>query len=541
MLNTLIYWADEREEELTLVKSLALYCCMDEDPTQNDKNKDEKFEDEMDKIEHYMPIGNWQELFFLAKIVEDQHMYWLSKVLQRMVNSLDFKGDPISGLLMYHEHIIQWLLLEWEQPFFNMVAHDLMIDDHLGMVNQIFIGKKFYLRIRQVITHLGCHFPPQILGPGAMNPSSKIDSLITLLKNHLVHNNTQPMKFNENLQQLVIDEDYILDECVASLHPNKIIVYCTFPLNIPMIAPFLQEHNIKYLQVVSQGMSIKQQSVNLKWFHKSGVDSPRMLLLSGIGMVGLNITNANILIIMDTLWSTQEDGQLIRRLRQHPQPKWVHIYWLIVVGTLDVFLNNVLFKKEYMHKVFTEVSSTLRELFTHVSGWDTFSSDDEIEFDEDSSNIINGIDDTIGPKAKGKSRVKSTGGKKKKTATTMKKSTMVTTRDTASSSKTHMNATVADTGMDNSDKELLQVPEKQMQKWTQKNKVVIMLDDKSDLSVSSTMALDQGTMLMKSTLEPSQAKNHPTPHPRYTSKAQSQSKELSPVSSQASQARSSED
>ncbi|PCH39633.1 hypothetical protein WOLCODRAFT_159221 [Wolfiporia cocos MD-104 SS10] len=382
-----------------------------------------------------------------------------------------------------------------------------------------------------------------------MNPSSKIDSLITLLKNHLVRDNAQPMKFNEDLQQLVIDEDYILDKRVTSLHPDKIIVYCVFLSNIPMITPFLQEHNIKYLWVVGQGMSIKQRSVNLEWFHKSRVNGSRMLLLSGIRMVGLNITNANILIIMDTLWSAQEDGQLIRQLWRHPQPKQVHIYWLIVAGTPNVFLNNISFKKGYMHKAFTEASSTLRELFTYVSGWDTFSSDDEIEFDEDSGEIIDSIDDTISPKAKGKSRAKSTSGKKKKMATTMKKLAMTTkklatttkklatttkksmtatTRDTASSSKTRVDAAVTDTSMDNSNKELLRVPEKRMQKRMQKNKVVIISDDESDPLATSATALDQGTVLVKSTLEPSQAKNRPAPHPRYTLKAQSQSKESSP-------------
>ncbi|PCH37624.1 hypothetical protein WOLCODRAFT_148564 [Wolfiporia cocos MD-104 SS10] len=155
-----------------------------------------------------------------------------------------------------------------------------------------------------------------------------------------------------------------------------------------------------------------------------------------------------------------------------------------------------------MHKAFTEASSMLRELFTRASGRDTFSSDDEIKFDEDSGEIIDSINNTIGPKAKGKSRAKSTSGKKKKTAMTMKKSTTATTGDTTSSSKTGVDA-VADAGTDDSDEELLQVPEKQTQKQTQKNKTVIMSEDESNPSVSSVTALNQGTVLVKSTPEPS--------------------------------------
>ncbi|PCH39224.1 hypothetical protein WOLCODRAFT_158765 [Wolfiporia cocos MD-104 SS10] len=155
-----------------------------------------------------------------------------------------------------------------------------------------------------------------------------------------------------------------------------------------------------------------------------------------------------------------------------------------------------------MHKAFTEASSMLMELFAHTSSRDTFSSDDEIKFDEDSGEIIDGVDDTIGPKAKSKFRVKSTGGKKKKTVMTTKKSTMVTTGDTTSSSKTSADV-VADATMDNSDEELLRVPEKQTQKRTQKNKTVITSEDESNPSASGATALNQGTMLVKSTPEPS--------------------------------------
>ncbi|PCH35430.1 hypothetical protein WOLCODRAFT_156113 [Wolfiporia cocos MD-104 SS10] len=275
----------------------------------------------LDRIAHGRSVHAKSAYFsVMAEKMEMLRDQFAGSIIWQMVNSLDFKGDLISGLPMYHEHIIQQLLLEWDQPFFDIIMHNVMVDDYLRMVSQIFTGK--------------------IPGPGAMNPSSKIDSLITLLKNHLAHDNTQPMRFNKDSQQLVIDKDHVPDEHVAGLCSDKIIVYCAFPSNIPMITPFLQKHNIEYLWIISQGMSIKQRSVNLKYFRKSRVDGPCMLLLSDVGMVGLNIADVNILIVMDTLWSAQEDGQLIRRLWQHPQPKWVHIYRPIAAGTPNVFLKH---------------------------------------------------------------------------------------------------------------------------------------------------------------------------------------------------------
>jgi SNF2 family DNA or RNA helicase len=98
---------------------------------------------------------------------------------------------------------------------------------------------------------------------------------------------------------------------------------------------------------------------------------PRVLILSGVGMVGLNLACANIMVVMvcsistfdistrvltsrqDTLWSEQDDRQLRGRIYRHPQTKPVHIYRAIALRTADVFLNNISFSKGAMHEAFT--------------------------------------------------------------------------------------------------------------------------------------------------------------------------------------------
>ncbi|PCH41826.1 hypothetical protein WOLCODRAFT_51041, partial [Wolfiporia cocos MD-104 SS10] len=79
----------------------------------------------LDRIAHRWSMhAKSAYLSVVAEKMETLHNQFAGSIVRQVVNSLDFKGDPISGLPMYHEHIIQRPLLEWEQPFFDMVAHD---------------------------------------------------------------------------------------------------------------------------------------------------------------------------------------------------------------------------------------------------------------------------------------------------------------------------------------------------------------------------------------------------------------------------------
>lgn len=58
-----------------------------------------------------------------------------------------------------------------------------------------------------------------------------------------------------------------------------------------------KHHNIKYVAI--HGSSRQQERIaNLEAFKNSGRDGPRVLLLSSVGAIGLNIAFANILIIV---------------------------------------------------------------------------------------------------------------------------------------------------------------------------------------------------------------------------------------------------
>ncbi|EMD33391.1 hypothetical protein CERSUDRAFT_98506 [Gelatoporia subvermispora B] len=114
----------------------------------------------------------------------------------------------------------------------------------------------------------------------------------------------------------------------------------------------------------------------LNKFKQARRDEPRVLLMSMVGLVGLNIADANMLIIMDTLWSAQEDTQLVGHMWRHSQPKDIDVYCIDSKDTHDIFLNTISLSKVVIQG-FTGTLSRLRKIFNNNDG------EDDIDVDND--------------------------------------------------------------------------------------------------------------------------------------------------------------
>ena len=66
--------------------------------------------------------------------------------------------------------------------------------------------------------------------------------------------------------------------------------------------------------------------------------------------------------IQDTLWSAQDDAQLIGRCWRYGQRKRVRVYRPIIDQTPDVFLNTICFDKQIMHQAFIAAPLQIRAL-----------------------------------------------------------------------------------------------------------------------------------------------------------------------------------
>jgi hypothetical protein len=92
---------------------------------------------------------------------------------------------------------------------------------------------------------------------------------------------------------------------------------------------------------------------------------PEVLLLSQVGLTGLNLDCANILVILvsiniitqhlinfaqNVLWSGLDNCQLVGRLHRQPQEKQVYVYQLLSMCTPDMILSRISVGKQQLHK-----------------------------------------------------------------------------------------------------------------------------------------------------------------------------------------------
>ncbi|KAF7965457.1 hypothetical protein HWV62_43479 [Athelia sp. TMB] len=159
-----------------------------------------------------------------------------------------------------------------------------------------------------------------------------------------------------------------------NLPPDRMVVYSAFPSSNPVITTVLDLYGIEYA-IYNGSMSDTARLKSLAAF-KDEKAGPRVLLLSNVGSVGLNLDFANVLIIIDVLWSALEDIQLQGRLKRYPQAKRVEIYRLVAKGTPDELLNNISFNKGIIHEQFTQSSIAMQKILRSGFGED-FGTDDE--------------------------------------------------------------------------------------------------------------------------------------------------------------------
>ncbi|KAH0833809.1 P-loop containing nucleoside triphosphate hydrolase protein [Lanmaoa asiatica] len=308
-------------------------------------------------------------------------------VIRRTVDSVNNQGHKIFGLKPFTEHYLLVEMYPWETANLHRIAKNLISDNPLATL--LGAAKNFYTEFRQSMLY------PLATEEGRtqwIKPASKqawlegrhtvkMEMLADIVAHHLKEDGAHLLKMHDDGQHVTPNDDALPD---ADQYPDcdRIVIYSAFPSANPVIMDVLDLYGIKCVE--SHGkIPVKNRRFALDAFRKSTRDNgPRVLILSNVGMVGLNLACANIMIMVDSTWSALDDEQLRGRIYRFPQQKPVHIYRLIAAHTPDVFLNNLAFAKGHIHDVFVnhQVNEDFRNMFSRDEP-DMLSVDDESDED----------------------------------------------------------------------------------------------------------------------------------------------------------------
>lgn len=190
--------------------------------------------------------------------------------------------------------------------------------------------KNFYLDIRRCLLHpcFANVMDASILtdyDQYSQVPSCKIESLVEILRHHLATDGASGVRPSRQIldasspgaSSQVTPVSPMAPQPRPDINrtPDKVIVYSFFASSfslIKMVSRATQTDvtapNMRSLQVLEQndikvlsihgGKKQQERVALLEEFKSSGRDGPRVLLISNVGSVGLNIAFANVLIIV---------------------------------------------------------------------------------------------------------------------------------------------------------------------------------------------------------------------------------------------------
>ncbi|KAI6137600.1 P-loop containing nucleoside triphosphate hydrolase protein [Pisolithus tinctorius] len=287
-------------------------------------------------------------------------------VIRRTINSVDHAGNKLFGLKPYLEHILKLRMYDNEMGVLRSFAKDLVRENPIASADT---RKNFYIEFRRSMLHPmlnpknGGHWKkPLSLSHWQEEKTIKLDTLAHVVRHHLDSNGRVPLTMTEDGQTLTLAPDGLQDMSDYG-EDDRVVIYSAFPSSNQALIDILDLYGIAATEL-NGTMSLKKRQAALDDFRTSTrTKGHRVLIISNVGMVGLNLACANVMVIVDATWSALDDEQLRGRIFRYPQQKQVHIYRLIALGTPDVFLNNISFDKGQLHSAFVGCTDDIRGLF----------------------------------------------------------------------------------------------------------------------------------------------------------------------------------
>ncbi|EJD49844.1 hypothetical protein AURDEDRAFT_121902 [Auricularia subglabra TFB-10046 SS5] len=136
--------------------------------------------------------------------------------------------------------------------------------------------------------------------------------------------------------------------------PQKIVVYSYFRDAVEMIARLLTLDGHSVYAVAGDTAMGKHSSVLVDWRMKT---SAAILVVTKVAATGINLQEADILIIMDPQWSASEDAQLEGRIFRKGQKSRTILYMPLLAGSTDGSLRQIADPKKQYNDAFIDPSS----------------------------------------------------------------------------------------------------------------------------------------------------------------------------------------
>lgn len=141
---------------------------------------------------------------------------------------------------------------------------------------------------------------------------------------------------------------------------RKMLVFSQFAMMLQLIAGHLNERNLTYEYM--DGKTVNRQE---RIEHFTNNEKIRIFLLTlKVGGLGLNLTAADTVIIVDPWWNPMSENQSVDRVYRIGQTKKVNVYKLITKGTVEEKILQLQEHKKHLFSSVIEGSQSLLRKMT---------------------------------------------------------------------------------------------------------------------------------------------------------------------------------
>lgn len=199
----------------------------------------------------------------------------------------------------------------------------------------------------------------QYVANGQYNKKSiEILSAITKLRQIAITPQLVTPEYNQNSGKLETFLE-LIDEIVGS--QKSVLVFSQYTSLLTILKEKVEDKGIKYYYLDGKTKP-KQRLIDVERFNKNNV--PVYFISLKVGGVGLNLTKASSVIIMDPWWNPAIENQAIDRVHRIGQTNNVDVYRIISRGSIEEQVLNIKKDKE---KIINEVLENSNEDIVNMS------------------------------------------------------------------------------------------------------------------------------------------------------------------------------
>ncbi|CAH6719688.1 uncharacterized ATP-dependent helicase Irc5p [[Candida] jaroonii] len=150
----------------------------------------------------------------------------------------------------------------------------------------------------------------------------------------------------------------VLDQFLGGLKDNKILIFSQFTKCLDLISDFLTYRSIKHCRF-DGSTSQEERDVQIKQFK-----DPKFkvfLLSTRSGGLGINLVEADTVILFDNDWNPQVDLQAIDRCHRIGQDKPVKIFRLLIKDSIEELLIMKNYSRRFLEKIVIRISNSISD------------------------------------------------------------------------------------------------------------------------------------------------------------------------------------